>query len=257
MWINNIDPVLFHLGPFEVRWYGIIYVVGFFLSVWWLHYLSKKGKIKLNSEEIWDYLFYAMMGVLIGSRVFEVFWEPSYYLSNPLNFLKFWQGGMSFHGGFVGIVTASLIYCKVKKINFWQMADVMSFPTMLGLGLGRVANFTNGELWGTVWNGQWCVVFPGHDNLCRHPSVLYSAMQRVMLAGWLGWLTLQREFRAGFIFWNFVFFEGASRFIVDFWREDVMVYGFTVGQWFSVIMAIVAVLVLVKDYKGEFKTIWS
>src|SRR3989338_6182374 len=123
MWVNDIDPVLLYLGPLEIRWYGAVYVLGFFLSIWWLHYLSKKGKVPLKGEEIWDFMFYAMLGILIGSRLFEVFWEPSYYLSNPLNFVKLWQGGMSFHGGFVGIIVASGIYCKVKKINFWQMAD--------------------------------------------------------------------------------------------------------------------------------------
>ncbi|MBI2662371.1 prolipoprotein diacylglyceryl transferase [Candidatus Woesearchaeota archaeon] len=257
MWVNTIDPVLVHLGLLEIRWYGIIYVLGFFLSVWWLHYLSKKGKVPLKGEEIWDFIFYAMLGVLIGSRLFEVFWEPNYYLSNPFNFLKFWQGGMSFHGGFAGIVTASWIYCKAKKINFWQMADMMSFPTILALGLGRIANFANGELWGTVWSGKWCVVFPRYDDLCRHPSVLYSAGQRLILSGWLCWLTLKREFKRGFVFWNFVLWEGVGRFIIDFWREDVMVYGLTIGQWFSIIMIIIALRALLIGYRGELGKIFK
>ena len=128
MWINTLNPVLFDLGFAQIRWYGLVYVLGFFLTVWWLHYLSKKGKLKLNSEHIWDLTFWALLGVIIGSRLFEVFWEPSYYLSNPLNFLKFWEGGMSFHGGLVGIIIATYFYCKKRKLNFWEMVDFMSFP---------------------------------------------------------------------------------------------------------------------------------
>ena len=256
MWVYNLDPVLVHLGPVEIRWYGLVYVAGFFFAVWWLHYMAKKGQIELSSDDIWDMLFYLMIGVLIGSRLFEVFWEPGYYLSNPLRFLKIWEGGMSFHGGFVGIITATGWYCRKKKMNFWKIADAMSFPTLLALALGRVANFVNGELVGRVWGGSWCVVFPDYDMQCRHPSILYAAGQRLVVAVWLAWLTVRWEFRAGFIFWNFVLLEGLGRFIIDFWREDTLYYGFTMGQIFSAMMVVVAVWMLVLRHRGDVKRLF-
>lgn len=257
MYTYNLDPVLLHLGPLEIRWYGLVYVLGFFLTILWLQHLRKKSKLSLNSEEIWDLIFYVMVGVLIGSRLFEVFWEPTYYLSNPLRFLKIWEGGMSFHGGFVGSVIAGWLYCHKKKISFWNIADAISTPAIFALGLGRIANFTNGELVGRAWDSKWCVTFPAYDDLCRHPQVLYSAVQRVLLSGWLAWLQLYHEFTPGFIFWNLVFWEGLGRFIIDFVREDALYLGFTVGQWFSLMMIFTALWIFNKKYKNDWKIIFS
>lgn len=258
MWIHNLDPVLVHLGPLEIRWYGLVYVLGFFLGIVWLKYMQKKGNLALSKDEIWDFIFYLMLGVIIGARLFEVFWEPQYYLSNPLSLLKIWEGGMSFHGGFVGIVMAAWLYCKKKKIDFWKMADLMSIPAILALALGRLANFINGELVGRVWNGSWCVVFPDYGAECRHPNMIYSFFQRMLVFGWLFFLTFRDQaFRPGFIFWNFVFWEGLGRIIVDFYREDILYFGFSLGQWFSAVMVIVAVIVLVKNHQEDVKKIFT
>ncbi|MFH0701690.1 MAG: prolipoprotein diacylglyceryl transferase [Candidatus Woesearchaeota archaeon] len=262
MWIHNLNPVLFDLGFAQIRWYGLVYVLGFFLTVWWLHYLSKKGRLKLNSEQIWDLVFWALLGVIIGSRLFEVFWEPSYYLSNPLNFLKFWEGGMSFHGGLVGIIIATYFYCKKHKLNFWEMADVMSFPTMLALALGRIANFINGELVGRAWNGSWCVNYSQNQYLinpprgCSHPQVLYAAGYRFLIDGWLLFLSLKDKFQPGFIFCNFLLWEGIGRFIVDFFRyEEILPLGLTLGQWFSLIMIFVSLYFFWRRYLLDWKQI--
>ncbi|MBU0457204.1 MAG: prolipoprotein diacylglyceryl transferase [Nanoarchaeota archaeon] len=255
MWINNINPTILHMGPLEIRWYGLVYILGFFLTVFWLNYVRNKKMISLSKDDIWDFSFYLMLGVIIGSRLFEVFWEPQHYLSNPLNFFKIWEGGMSFHGGFVGIVTVAWIYCRKKKINFSVMADVLSLPTIFALALGRIANFINGELVGRIWNGKWCVIFPNYDSSCRHPSTIYAASKRFVVFGWLLFLSLKEEFSPGFIFWNFVFFEGLGRIIVDFFREDALYYGFSIGQWFSLIMVIAAFYVFLKYYRKDWKNI--
>ena len=252
MYIHNINPTLLSFGPLEIRWYGLVYILGFFLSAWILFYFKKQGKLSLTKDQIWDFLFYLLLGTLIGSRLFEVFWEPAYYLSNPLNFVKVWQGGMSFHGGFVGIVVAAWWWCKKHNVHFWKMADRLSVPLILALGLGRIANFVNGELVGRPWNGKWCVVFPKAGEMCRHPSTLYAAGKRFLVFGWLLWLTLQEEWKPGFIFWNFVFWEGLGRFIVDFYRTDVLYLGFTIGQWFSLIMVVISLWAFQKFYKGEW-----
>ncbi len=273
MWVNTLDPVIFHLGPLEIRWYGLVYVIGFFLAITWLKYVQKKGLISLSRDEIWDFVFYMMLGVLIGSRLFMVFWNPEIYLFKPFNLLKIWEGGMSFHGGLVGIVTAAYLYCKKKKLPFWKLADIMSVPTIFALSLGRLANFVNGELVGKVWDGRWCVIFPDYGPECRHPNMIYSFFQRMLVFGWLFFLTFLKElrpgqvtkvrdlpftpFRPGFIFWNFVFWEGLGRIIVDFFREDVLYFGFSLGQWFSAVMVITAVIVFVKYYLEDWKKILS
>ncbi len=252
MWLHNLDPVLLHLGPLEIRWYGLVYVLGFFLSAGWLFYARKKGWTGLSKEEIWDLMSYLLLGVLIGSRLFMVFWQPEVYLLKPWNLLYFWQGGMSFHGGLAGIIIAGWLFCQKKKIDFWKLADFLSVPTMFALALGRIANFVNGELVGRVWEGKWCVVFPGYEN-CRHPSTLYDAGKRFLIFFWLLALTFRREFKPGFIFWNFVFFEGLGRFLVDFYREDALYSGLSLGQWFSLVMVVVAGWVFWKYYIEEWK----
>ena len=252
MWVHNLNPVLLHLGFLQIRWYGIAYVLGFFLAIFWLKHMQKKGFISLSKDEIWDFVFYMMLGILIGSRLFMIFWNPEIYLFHPLNLLKIWEGGMSFHGGFVGIVTAAWIYCKKKKLHFWKMADIMSVPTIFALALGRLANFINGELVGRVWNGKWCVVFPDYGPECRHPNMIYSFFQRMVVFGWLSLLTFWTEFKPGFIFWNFVLWEGLGRIIVDFYREDKLYFDFSLGQWFSTVMVIVALFAFIKYYKEDF-----
>jgi len=269
MWIHNLNPTLLHLGPLEIRWYGLVYVLGFFSAIYWMLHLSKNGKLNLKKEEVWDFVFYLMLGLIIGARLFMIFWQPQTYLFKPWNLIRIWEGGMSFHGGFAGIITAAWWYCKKKKLNFWKLADILSVPAMLALALGRIANFINGELVGRIWNGKWCVVFPDYGEACRHPSTLYAAGKRFVIFGWLVILTFWKEFtpgqvtgvrdlpstpfRAGFIFWNFVFWEGLGRFIVDFYREDPLFYGFSLGQWFSLVMVAAALLVFWKKYKEDWK----
>ncbi|OGW70885.1 MAG: prolipoprotein diacylglyceryl transferase, partial [Nitrospirae bacterium RIFCSPHIGHO2_02_FULL_40_19] len=190
---------------------------------------------------------------------FMIFWDPRTYLLHPFNLLKIWEGGMSFHGGFVGIVAAAYWYCRKHHLSFGQMADAMSIPTIFALALGRIANFINGELWGRPWEGRWCVNFKntGGGDICRHPSTLYGAGQRFLVFLWLGFLSLKEQFSPGFIFWNFVFWEGLGRIIVDFYRENVLFLGFSLGQWFSLVMVITALFVFVKKYREDWKSLLS
>ena len=255
MHIHQLDPTILQLGPLEIRWYGLVYVLGFLLAVWWLNYLRQKNFHTLSKDEIWDFIFYLMLGVLIGSRFFMIFWDPQTYLLHPLNLLKIWQGGMSFHGGLAGIIIACWYYTKKKNLSFLSFADLLSAPAMFALALGRIANFINAELIGRPWNGSWCVVFPLEDNLCRHPNMIYSALQRLAVFSWLLYLTLQQKFTKGFIFWNFVFWEGVGRFLMDFFREDILYYGLSLGQWFSSIMVVVALIVFYQKYREDWKKI--
>lgn len=255
MWAHNLNPVIFRISFLEVRYYGLVYVLGFFLCLWWMFYLKKKGQHSLAKDQITDLVFYLLLGVIIGSRLFEIFWEPKLYFSEPLALFKIWQGGMSFHGGLVGIVVSGWLYCRKQKISFWKIADFLSAPTMLALALGRVANFINGELVGRVTSVSWCVQFPGYSE-CRHPSTLYDAGKRALVFVWLFWLTFkEKKFKEGFIFWQFVFWEGLGRFFVDFYRQDTLYFHLSLGQWFSLIMVILAVVYFLKFYKQDWKSL--
>lgn len=256
MWIHNLNPTIVHLGPLQIRWYGLVYVFGFLLAAWWLQFAVKKERIQLTMEEVWDLLFYVIVGLLIGSRLLLLFWDPDIYLYHPLELIKIWEGGMSFHGGLLGGIVGGFLYCKKKQKNFWQVADIISVPAMFALALGRIANFINGELVGRVWNGSWCVVFPQYDEQCRHPNMIYSALQRFAVSGWLLWLSLkENNFKPGFIFWNLILFEGIGRILMDLFREDVLYFGFSKGQWLSLVMVIVAVIVFVKYYREDWKKV--
>lgn len=254
MWTYSLDPVLFSLGSLEIRWYGLIYALGFLLGLFFL--LKARERLSLNKDEVYDLLFYLMIGDILGARLFHVlFWEPAFYFANPLEILFVWKGGLAFHGGLVGIVIAAWIFCKRKKISFLQVADVLVIPALIGLGLGRIANFINGELVGRVTDVSWCVNFG--DGLCRHPYVLYSAIKRFALAGVLYGLQKYKVFQEGFLFWLMVFGLGIGRFFLDFLREDVLYLGLSVGQWMSLAMFLLACGVLFTGYKEDVRKIFK
>lgn len=253
MWVYNLNPTILSLGPLQIRWYGLVYVLCFFLTVWWMQYLVSKKKLELGKEETWDLCFYLLLGGVLGGRLFMIFWNPSDYLLQPWNLLKIWEGGMSFHGGLVGVVLMAYWYCRQKKLSFLVIADAASVPIMLALALGRLANFVNGELIGRVWNGPGCVVFPEYGGECRYPNMIYSFFQRMLVFGGLLGLSFWKEFKPGFVFWNLVLWEGVGRIIMDYFREDVLYYGWSLGQWFSLVMVIVAGVVLLRKYRRDVR----
>ncbi len=254
MWTYSLDPVLVSFWGLDIRWYGIIYALGFLLALWFL--LRSRQELGLSKDQSYDLLFYIMIGDILGARLFHVlFWEPAYYFAHPLEILYLWHGGLAFHGGLVGVVLAAWLYCKKNKVPFFKVADVLSIPALIGLGLGRIANFINGELVGTVTNVPWCVDFG--DGLCRHPYVLYSAVKRFALAGLLYALKKSFVLRDGFLFWTMLLLLGVGRFFLDFLREDILYYGLSVGQWMSLIMAIIAFVILLKNYRDDLRKIFK
>ncbi len=254
MWVHNIDPSIVSLGVLEIRYYGLVYVLGFLFGIFWVMYYRRE--LGLEKDDVYDMMFYIMLGVIIGSRLFNiVFWDFSYYLSQPWKIFYLWEGGMAFHGGLVGAVVAGWWFCKKKNVSFWKVADVLAVPAIIALGLGRVANFINGELVGPVTNVSWCVDFG--DKLCRHPYQLYSAVKRFAIAGILISVARVRTYKEGFIFWLMVFLMGAGRFFLDFYREDVLYYSLSVGQWMSLVMVIVSVVVLVKGYRKDLGKVFK
>ncbi len=250
---HNLNPTLVAFGPFEIRFYGIVYALGFLALYFWLDYARKKGDLKLSRDDIDTFILYEILGVILGARIVHIlFWEPAYYFSHPLDILMIWKGGLAFHGGLTGGILAGYLFCKKKKVPFMQMADLTIIPATFALALGRIANFINGEIWGTVTNVPWCVYFQNVQG-CRHPVQIYGAIKRFFIFGILVILYTKnnKKHKDGFIFWNFVAMMGAGRFILDFWREDARLFGLAAGQYFSFVMTVVAIYVLYKYYRNN------
>ena len=260
MFTHNLDPVLFSLGPLEIRYYGIVYVLGFLAAYWMLSKAAEKKLVpNLTKDSVDNYILYLFLGLLIGARLFYfLFWSETSLLSDPLALFRIWEGGMSFHGALIGILVATYIFCKRNKVSLMALADIIVLPTALALFLGRIANFINGELVGTVTNIGWCVNFPGYEG-CRHPSQLYEAAKNLGIFFVLLWMYGRKQvlvFKEGFLFWNFVGLYGLFRIITNIWRDDPRYWIFSTGQWFSLLMLVVAVVVLVKLYKEDLKKLF-
>jgi phosphatidylglycerol:prolipoprotein diacylglycerol transferase len=257
--VHNINPTLLHLGPLEIRYYGLVYVLGFIAVFLYFRYLIKHKKIKLTEDEIYDLVFYEMLGVLIGSRIIHIiFWEPMYYLSQPWKILYVWEGGMAFHGGLIGVAIATYLFWRKKeirnKITLAKLADYLAIPATVILAFGRIANFINGELPGKATDVSWCWYFPGYEG-CRHPQVLYAAAKRFLVFGWLIFLNTKKH-KEGFIVWNMVTFFGLGRLIIDFYRDDPTLFGLTAGQYLSLIMLVLGSYVLSRYYRQDVKNMW-
>ena len=172
----NIDPILIEIGPLAIRWYALAYIAGLLIGWRVARKLVTRAGWLPNEEQVDDLLFYATLGVILGGRLgFVLFYHPLYFLSNPLEIFAVWQGGMSFHGGLLGVIFAILLFARQSKLPAFELLDVAAVVTPIGLFFGRLANFINGELWGRVSDVPWAMVFPGAGPYPRHPSQLYQA----------------------------------------------------------------------------------
>lgn len=259
MFYNNIDPVLLSLGPLEIRYYGLVYVLGFLMALFALHYYRKRGELEMSDNDVYDLLLYVILGVVIGSRVVHIlFWNPAHYLSNPLDVFALWKGGMAFHGGLIGVVAAVWLYARKRKVNLWKIADLLSMPALIALAIGRLANFTNHELYGPVTDVSWCVVFNTAEG-CRHPYQIYSFLKRMFVVGGLWFLLSKRKakkFKDGFIFWNLVTWVNLGRFAIDFYRVDSRWFGLAAGQYIALLLFVVGISVLIKYHKKDMKKVF-
>lgn len=254
MFYNNINPTLLHLGPFEIRYYGIIYVLGFILAYFFISYLAKERNLKLTKDDIWDLLFYLIIGAVAGARIFEIFvYNLKYYLANPLEMIAIWHGGLSFHGGLIGAVIAAYIYTKRKKIAFYDLADICVIPLAFGLFLGRIGNFLNGELVGRITDVPWCVKFRNYEG-CRHPSQLYESFKNLVIFSAL-WLIKGKKLKKGIMFWSFILMYSVLRFFIEFFRapdEQIgFILGLTMGQWLNIMMFIVGLYFFFKIQRSN------
>jgi phosphatidylglycerol:prolipoprotein diacylglycerol transferase len=228
-----------------------MYMLSFILGFFVMRRLAKYRKLNISTDDLYDLLFYLILGVMIGGRLgYVVFYDLNNYLHDPLSIFAIWQGGMSFHGGFLGMILAAWFVCKKKRWNFWEIADLVSAAAPIGLGLGRIGNFINGELFGRPTNVRWAMVFPEGGNVPRHPSQLYEALlEGLVLFVILTWL-YKKNFYRGTVFWALLGFYGIFRFLIEFVREPDVQLGldlgpFTRGQELTFPMLVIGITMMI------------
>ena len=249
-----IDPVIVQLGPLSIHWYGLAYVAGIMFA-WWY------GKRMVGNMRLWrdnvppmsaldldDFVLWAALGVVLGGRLGHIlFYDFARYAADPLSMLKIWNGGMSFHGGFLGVTIAMIIFARRRSINVWSMFDTIACAVPVGLGLVRVANFINEELWGRVTDVPWAVVFPHGGELPRHPSQIYEALLEGLLLFILIRFLSHARFKLkapGFIAGAFVAGYGMCRILVENFRDPDAQIGFLAGGWLTMGMVLSLPMVL-------------
>ena len=238
----QIDPIAFSIGPLAVRWYGLMYLAGF-AAGWWLGQRRiKAGRAPITRQQFDDLIFLAVLGVIVGGRLgYVLFYKPGYYAAHPLEIFAVWQGGMSFHGGLLGVMLAMWIAARRSRVHFLSLMDFVAPLCPLGIAAGRLGNFINGELYGRVTDLPWGMVFRGAGDAPRHPSQLYqAALEGIALFVLLWWFSSRPRPR-GQVSALFLVGYGAFRFIAEFGREPDAFLGFlalglTMGQWLCIPM---------------------
>ena len=248
----HIDPVFLRLGPLEFRWYGLMYICGFLAAYYIILAGVKRKGLPLVKDDIADLIFTVAVGVILGGRLgYILFYNLSYYLSHPMKFFAVWEGGMSFHGGLTGAVLAALYFIRKHKVRFYPLADIGFLAAPVGLGLGRIGNFINGELYGRVTDLPWGVVFPGGGNLPRHPSQLYEAFLEGPVMFLVLFVVSRKVKREGVVVWSFIALYGLFRFLVEYVREPDEQIGylfgvFSMGQMLSLPMFLLGAAMVVQ-----------
>ena len=250
----DIDPVMVRIGPLAVHWYGVSYIVGILFGWWYAKRLIRTPRLWANDtapmkpEDIDDFVFWAALGIVLGGRLgYVLFYDLQRYLAHPADIVAIWQGGMSFHGGFLGTTLAMILFARARRIPIWSLFDVIAAGVPIALGLVRCANFVNSELWGRVSDVPWAVLFPNGGPLPRHPSQLYEAvLEGVALFVALRILThVFRKLKApGFIAGAFLFGYGLARILVEFFREPDPQLGYLFGGWLTMGMVLSSPMLL-------------
>ena len=250
-----MNPVAFTIFGFDVYYYGLVYALGFVFTYAFLYWQVKQKHFKITVEQLDSLFIYLILGVVVGGRVGEfIFWQPQTLFSDPLAIFRIWEGGMAFHGGVLGVAVALYLYCKKYKVHFYDISDRLVIPASITLAFGRFANFINGELPGTVTNASIGVNFRGETTaegtpVFRHPVQLYAVVKNSVMALIL-YLESKRKQKRGYLTWLFVGIYGLFRFVVNFWREDILwFFGIlSTGQVLSFAMLILAGIVLYNNY---------
>ncbi len=244
----KIDPEIVRIGPFAIRWYGVMYLIGFAASYILVNYQIRKRELRITKDTVLSLYSYLIVGLMAGARLgYVLFYDLTTYIRNPLEIFAVWHGGMSFHGGLMGSIIAGIFFCRKFRLDFWQVADLVVVTAPIGLGLGRLGNFINGELYGRVTQAPWAMVFPSGGPLPRHPSQLYELLLEGIVLFLVLWILKDKGFRSGILSSFFLVLYGAFRFLAEFFREPDVQIGFifglfTMGQLLSSGMALLGSL---------------
>jgi phosphatidylglycerol:prolipoprotein diacylglycerol transferase len=226
----EIDPVLVHIGPLQVRWYGLMYIIGFVLAYFIVVKISQRRKYDMSKSEVEDLLAYCIVGLIVGARLgYCIFYNLLFYLHNPLKVFAVWEGGMSFHGGLIGLVLAGWIYSRLKHKSFLMLADLGAIASTPGLFFGRMGNFINAELYGRVTDMPWGMIFPHAGDLPRHPSQIYEAFFEGIIMFVILYFIHVKSRMQGILIATFLFLYGLFRFFLEFYREPDSQMGFILG----------------------------
>ncbi len=261
MFTHNFDPVLFDFGFVSLRWYSLAYIFGILLG-WWYgkKIISKRFEItgsKFALKDFDDLVTYLIISIIIGGRIgYVLFYNLGYYISNPIAIFKVWEGGMSFHGALIGIILGTYLFSIKKNINTFFLLDVIACVSPIGIFLGRIANFINGELVGKISNVPWAVIFPAVDMIPRHPSQLYEAiLEGLILFFLLNFFINKKNYTTGKCSYLFLIFYGTLRIVSEIFREpDVQVgnfFGFlSMGIILSLIMILFGIFIIIRLKKN-------
>ena len=262
MFTHNLDPVLFDFGFFAIRWYSLAYVAGIIIG-WWLgkRIIIKKfqnSSRQINLNEFDDLISYLIISIIVGGRFgYVIFYNLDYYISNPLNIIKIWEGGMSFHGALIGIIIGTYLFSIKRKLPSLVLLDVIACVAPIGIFFGRIANFINGELVGKATNMSFGVIFPGVDMLPRHPSQLYQAfLEGIILFFILNIFIFKKNYKTGMCSAFFLIFYGFFRIISELFREPDPQIGyifnlFSMGAILSFFMVLAGMIIFIFIKKNE------
>ncbi|HIF9154092.1 TPA: prolipoprotein diacylglyceryl transferase [Photobacterium damselae] len=253
----QIDPVLVQIGPLAIRWYGLMYLIGFAFAMWLANRRADQPGSGWTKDQVSDLLFAGFLGVVIGGRIgYVLFYNFDLFLANPLYLFKVWTGGMSFHGGLLGVITAMFWYGHKNGRTFFSIADFIAPLVPFGLGMGRLGNFINGELWGRVTDVPWAMIFPTGGPLPRHPSQLYEFLLEGVVLFIILNLFIRKPRPIGAVSGLFLLCYGSFRFFVEFFRQPDAQLGFfdgwlTMGQILSTPMILLGAAILIWAYKKK------
>ncbi|MCH2541410.1 MAG: prolipoprotein diacylglyceryl transferase [Alphaproteobacteria bacterium] len=260
MTFPNIDPVIFSIGPLDIRWYSLAYILGFIIGFQYIKYLSSKNSLGLNNNLINDFFFFSILGVILGGRIgYILLYNPNYYFENPIEIIKLWKGGMAFHGGLIGVILSTFIFSLKNKINFYIFSDLAACAAPIGIFFGRIANFINGELVGRVTEKKIGIIFNHIDGYTRHPSQIYEAILEGMVLFLILFFLQNRErfiYKSGILSSLFLIFYSIFRFICETFREPdphigLQYFNLSLGQIYSIFFLIVGIALFLKKNKWK------
>ncbi|MCK4907070.1 MAG: prolipoprotein diacylglyceryl transferase [Spirochaetes bacterium] len=257
---HNINPMIINLGILEIRFYGLVYFSGFLAMYIILLRKIKKGTIPVTPEDSEMLIMFLIIGLILGARIFEViFYNPSYFLSQPVRILRIWEGGLSFHGALTGVVIVCMIYSRRKKIPFYDLTDTMVMPGIFFIALGRFANFTNAELYGVITAVPWGVKFKEVEGF-RHPVQIYETYKNLIIFGTLFFMN-SFKLQKGTLSWLFMLMYGIFRFVIEFWKDPsyspFLILGLKMGQVLSLVMVILSLIYFGKKLKNTTNLYYS